>query len=353
MRSLLLVCLLAASTAACAKAAPAGAGASKSSTSSPVAAAAPMPPTAEQVQEKKKRLPEAAIYVDGKPVAAIRAAELPPSLKLHPSMTGGGPHYYMGEYIKALGIDIAKVKAFHVYGGARVAAVDGDEFRRVQNGIHFSFSRGEGGGKPRIMFAVTSLKANTTVDMISAIAVYVEKDAPTIQDGALAFADGKPIDGLPYVQSELSKGTRVYVDGKLAATVKRKELPNGLLVDSDVENPRFSLPGYLKSIGVDAKQAKAMDFLSDDDAILRLDGASKAADELAFALPRHNHGQVAIPAGSAKSAKVSALQIFIKTAPPARTIVPAKDEVRDDANKSASGAGASGAGNGGNADDEL
>ncbi len=318
--------------------------------SAKTAAVAPMP-TQEVLAPKKPRLKEAMIYVDGTPLAAIRSTELPAGLKMHDSMTGGSPNYYLGEYVRALGVDVAKVKALHVYGGTRVVTLDGTEFRRVQDGVHFSFSRGAEGGKPRIMFAVTDLKADTTVDMISAITVYVDKEAPTLQNGDLAFADGKPIVGIPYAPAEISKGTRVYVDGKLAATVKRKELPNGLLVDSSVENPRFSLPGYLTSIGVDAKQAKAMDFVRDDEVILRVDGKAGGADKLAFSLPRHNHGQIAMPAGDSKAAKVSALQIFVKNTPPARTIVLPKNDVNADSNSNNSGGGQGGGGGGD--DDEL
>jgi hypothetical protein len=351
MRIVLVACVVSlVAVTACRKAPPAQ-GSSKSATT---VAANPMPAQTEDVvREKKPRLVEAAIYLDGTPIAAIRSQELPSTLKLHASQTGGAPSYYMGEYLTALGIDVAKVKGLHVYGGSRVAAVDGDEFRRVQNGIHFSFSRSDGGGKPRIMFAVASLKATTTVDMISAISVYVDKEPPIYKDGQLMFADGKPIVGIPYAPEEISKGTRVYVDGKLTATVKRKDLPNGLLVDADTENPHFSLPGYLTSIGVDAKKAKAMDFVSEDDVILRMDGTTKDADTFAFTLPRHNQGHIAVPAGGAKAAKVSALQIFIKNPPPARTVVQPKDDVLDDAKKNSGGGQGAGGGAGGGADDEL
>ncbi len=350
MRFAVLACVVsvAAVTTACAKAPPAQGSSSKSATARAAAAPATTP-TQEVVREKKPRLVEAAVYVDGLPVAAVRLQELPASLKVHDSKTGGGPEYYMGEYIAALGIDLAKVKALHVHGGASVAAIDGDEFRRVKNGIHFSFSKGSGGGKPRVMFAVTDLKVGTTVDMISAVAVYLDKEPPAWKNGDLMFADGKPILGIPYAPKEISKGTRVYVDGKLTATVKRKELPNGLLVDTDPANPHFSLPGYLTSIGVDAKKAKAMDFVSGDDVILRVDSKTKDADTFAFTLPRHNQGHIAVPAGNAKAAKVSALQIFIKNPPPARTIVQAQDDVRDDSTKNSGG----GQGGGGAEDDEL
>jgi hypothetical protein len=168
--------------------------------------------------------------------------------------------------------------------------------------------------------------------------------------GYLAFADGKEIEGIPYAPSEMSKGTRVYVDGKWTTTVKRKELAGDLLVGSDTENPHYSLPGYLKTIGVDASGAKSMDFVSGDDVILRMDSKTADADKASFTftLPRHNQGKMAVPAGQAKAAKVSALQIFVKTQPPARTIARAEDDVRNDDHQ-----GQGQGGGGGGADDEL
>jgi hypothetical protein len=347
MRSSVLVgLLLAAATlvggVACRKAPPQAG----SSNSAPIATPAPAAPVADVALRKPKNR-EPAVYVDGTPVAAVRILELPASLPSHKSPIVPGPVYYMGEYIKALGIDVAKVKALHVHGGASVATLDGDEFRRVQNSIHFAFAQGDR-GKARIMFVVSHLKAATTVDMISAVTVYIDKEPPTYNKaGYLTDAEGNEIEGIPYASKEISKGTRVYVDGKLAATVKRKELPNGLLLDSNTENPRYSFSGYLSSIGVDAKQAKAIDFIRGDEVILREDDKAQT-DAVAFSLPRHSHGRMAVPAGEAKAAKVSAIQVFVKNAPPARTIVQAKDDGPDDA-KQGQGGGQGGSGE----DDEL
>jgi len=198
------------------------------------------------------------------------------------------------------------------------------------------------------MFVVSHLNAATTVDMISAVTVYLEKEPPIYNKGGyLTDADGKEIEGIPYAAREMSKGTRVYVDGKLTATVKRKELPNGLLVDTDTENPHYSFAGYLSSIGVDSKKAKAIDFIRGDEVILRED-EKEGADAVAFSMPRHSHGRMGVPAGAAKAAKVSAIQVFVKNAPPARTIVQAKDDGPDDA-KQGQGHGQGGSGE----DDEL
>src|SRR5262249_33743518 len=144
----------------------------------------------------------------------------------------------------------------------------------------------------------------------------------------LYYPNGDKVEGVPYAPSEISKGTRVYVDGKLVATVKRKEIPSSIQMGGDVEHPSFSLAGWLKNAGVDAHGAKTLDFLAGDDVIAHMDSKDWEAKQkdMSFTLPRHNQGQVAIAAGDAKAAKVSALQIFInKKAPSDRKVVPAVD----------------------------
>lgn len=344
--------------AACAKAPPATRGSGQSATAAKATAA---PPAAQANQDgtqqvKKPRNGEASVYVDGRQVGIVRALELPMSLKAHdiPQKVGGPRHvYFVGEYLQSLGVDLAKVTAVHAHGGNRVALLDGDEFRRVKNDLQMSFTMGDS-GKPRLRWAMKDLKANTTIDVISAITVYVDKKAPALDaNGDLVYADGTRVDGIAYAPKESSKGTRVYVDGKLVATVKRKELPSTLLLGDDAANPSFSLARYLDSVNVDAKNAKAMDFLSGDAVIRREDNKAWSADkaDFAFTLPRHNQGKVAVAAGGAKAAKVSALQIFINKEPPSRTITaPTSD---DSVNGGGGGGGGGGGNNAGGADDEL
>jgi hypothetical protein len=327
---------------ACAKAPPATKAASESATAAKAAAA----PTEEKLDAKKPRMGEAAVYVDGKSVGVMRVPELPLGLKAHELPQGR--RYFMGEYLTALGVDVAKLKGLQAYGGARIAVMDGDEVRRIQNGLHISFTRGDS-GKPRLIWSVVHPRVNTTIDMVSSLCVYVEKEPPVLKDHELFYADGTKVEGVPYAPHEISKGTRVYLDGKLVATVKRKEIPSSIQSGGDVEHPSYSLAGWLANAGVDATGAKTVDFLSGDDLIAHMDSKDWDAQkkEFAFTLPRHNQGQVAIAAGSAKSAKVSALQIFIKQKAPDRTLVAAADISDDDR------AGTKGGGGGGGSDDEL
>jgi hypothetical protein len=350
MRWSLLICVPIL-VGACAKAPPATRGTSATAAG---AKAAPPAQQQEELRAKKPRLGEASVYVDGKPIAVMRVPEMPLGLKAHDVTTNGlsTPRYFMGEYLKSLGVDLAKVKGFQAYGGSRVAVVDGDELRRIQNGLQLSYSRGDA-GKPRLIWAVANLHANTTIDMVSAICVYVDKEPPVLKDHELYYPDGTKVEGVPYAPKEISKGTRVYVDGQLVATVKRKEIPSSITLGGDPEHPRYSLGGWLTNAGIQTKGAKTIDFISGDDLIEHMDAKEWEAkkSDLAFTLPRHNQGQVAVAAGSAKAAKVSAVQIFINKKAPERKVVPAEDI--DDQISGDDDRGNAMGGSGGASDEEL
>jgi hypothetical protein len=294
------------------------------------------PPTSgETAPVKRGRFREATVYVDGNPRGVIRALEMPAGLKTHAmaSKVAVVDRYYVGEYLAALGVDVAKVNAVHFYGGSRVAVVDGSELRRFPTVLSFEFAGGDR-GKPRMHFPGGDFKINTTVDMISGIAVYVDKVAPRFVDdggpGYLAFADGKPIgDAVPYAPEEQLKGTRVYVDGVLVSTLKRKLLPNELLLDGYGSGPaRFSLAKYLESVGASSKGARAIDLVSGDDVVQRVEGKDWEAQKktFAFTIPARSQGQlvIEIPSTTNLKAKISAVQIFTRMDPPKRWIAPAE-----------------------------
>jgi hypothetical protein len=189
----------------------------------------------------------------------------------------------------------------------------------------FSFVQGDR-GKPRVHFPPKKLFVNTTIDMLSGIALYLDKEPPTLKDGALVMPDGSAVAGkVPYAPEEQGNGTRVYVDGSLVATVKRKKLTNDVAVDSPTGPTKFSLLAYAGKLGVDAKNAKAIDLVAGDDLVAHLAPAS--AKDVTFYVPSRNRGQALVDlppaAGSTtpQPARISAVQIFVKTTPPSRPIV--------------------------------
>lgn len=339
---------------------------SKTTTATRPAPVSTLPPVAGESNkndgestEKRPRFGEAAVYVDGRSLGVVRVSELPSALKPHMVDVGGGYtsiQYGVLEYARALGVDTKRLKAMHLYGGSRVAIVDHAELARIGEGVTFSFVQGDR-GKPRINWPAMKLHTNTTIDMLSNITLYVDKEPPTLKDGELVMPNGTPVEGkVPYAPEEQGNGTRVYVDGSLVGVVKRKRLTNEMLVakagaetskaktdKADSTDDRYSVVAYASMLRGAASQAKTIELIAGDDVVGRFD----AKTALGFNVPPRNRGQAVVDvpvAGTIKRARVSAIQIFVNSQPTKRPIV----EI-DEAANSASGQGQGGS----RSDDEL
>jgi hypothetical protein len=279
---------------------------------------------------RRPRNPEATVYVDGSPVAIMRAMELPPSLKEHTFQRTSGPttRFLVSEYLEAIKVDLSKVKAVHFHGGSRVVTVSGDEVRKHKANLGFNFTLGDR-GKVNMYFP-GGMAIDTTIDLLSNMAVYVEKEPPVLHrekgDEYLALADGKPLQGMAYAEQDQLKGTRVYVDGVLVSTLKRRLLKNDLLAGEVGRTNAFRFAAYLESVGAKADKVKAIDLLCDDDLVARLDSGAwtKAKEEMTFTLPARSKGQLVIPIPSNQTlrARISAVQLYVKSEPPKRWLAP-------------------------------
>lgn len=314
---------------------------------------APAPAPAPAAEERRARPRETAVYVDGVQKGILRMPELPPSFKAHAETQGGEPisRWYWTEYAKAIGVDLTKVRAVHFHGGARTSIVSQAELARIGKDLAFSFTRDDG-GKPQMQWPSKKLNVSTLIDMLSAVAFYVEKEPPHLAaDGVtLLFADGKEVgENLAYTNPEQGTGTRVYVDGALVDTVKRKRLTNDVLANGGLEGgetSKFSLSLYAKKLGIDATKAKAVDVVCGDDVVAQLPAAKTA--EMTFDVPRHNrgHAMVSVPtAAGSREARVSAIQFYVKATPPSRKLTAIEDA--PEARKPSG----DGAGNGGGSSD--
>ncbi|MBX3190124.1 MAG: hypothetical protein KF819_24065 [Labilithrix sp.] len=282
---------------------------------------------------KRPRFGEATVYVDGRTTGVMRAPELPASLKARVIDLGEGykaTRYGFVDYATSLGIDVKRVKGMHLYGGSRVVIVDEAEFKRVGAKISFSFVQGDR-GKPRVHWPAEKINVNSTIDMLTAVAFYVDKVPPHLTPdpnnrGELVMPDGSKIEGkVPYAPAEQGHGTRVYVDGALVGVVKRKKLTDDIVVKTegapDSEPTKFSLTGFAGKLGKGAEQPKAIHLVAGDDVIANL--APETAKSTTFYVPARNQGQILVDVAvgdGKRAAKVSAVQIFVKTAPPARAI---------------------------------
>jgi hypothetical protein len=272
---------------------------------------------------------ESAVYVDGKPIAVLRYNELPASLKPHAvpeiSSLGVARFFSLVEYLQALHVDPARVQAIQLYGSRRrVATIEGSELGQLKGRLFFDFTQ-QDQGKPRTRWTSQGMKHSTTIDVINSVAIYVDKTAPTYTPGEGLSLDGKPVDGIPYATDDEPKGTRVYVDGALAGWVKRKLLTDDLIAKGSARShAHFSLSAFLGALHVDATHAKAVDFTASDAMIARYSAKDFLAhkDDFVFSTPRHSHGRVLELFPGDKSAKISSVQIYVRTSPPSRPIDP-------------------------------
>lgn len=295
---------------------------------------------------------DSAVYVDGKARGVLAYSELPPGLEPFalPEIDDlDVPRYYrLGDYFTRIGIDTASIREIHVYGSHdRVSIITGEEFRAVRDRLVFDFTQ-QVTGKPRARWSqLHALPRHPMVDVILGVSVYVDKPPPVYAHGEL-LVDGQPVDGIPYVDDGVPKGTRVYVDGKLAGWVRRKTLPDKLIAPgSERVHAKFSTDAFLAYVGADSRSAKAIDFYANDSLLDRVDGRawSKEKSDYVFDLPNRSHGQVRVEFPGDKLGRVSAIRVYVKSTPPARKADPEAFETQDGSDEAQSGTG-NGGGNG-------
>jgi hypothetical protein len=274
------------------------------------------------------KIKDVTVFVDGKPVAITRYSELPPGIKWYQREAPLGGlttkrFLRVYEYIASLGIDPAKVKTIHFHGSHdRIAAIDGDELAKNKESFLFDFT-GETYGKPRMKWSTIGLREPTNVDLFTMIAIYIDKAPPVHSEATGDWSlDGKRLDGLPFVNEALPKGTRFYVDGKLMGAVKRRVLPNKFVTSAaDAKRTEFSFAAYIESLGVDLAKVKAVDFVNGDSVAYRANAKDlERPDSLVFTISNHMKGKVLAHFPGEKMARVSSVQVFAKIAPPAREI---------------------------------
>ena len=305
---------------------------------------------------------DTAVYVDGKARGILRYAELPPGLEpfAMPEIDDLTiPRYYrLGDYLTRVGVDVSKIREMHVYGSHdRVSVITGDEFRAVKDRMIFDFTQ-QVTGKARARWAQThALPHHPMVDVILGISIYQDKTPPVYTHGELML-DGQAVEGIPYVEDGIPKGTRVYVDGRLTGWVRRKTLPDKLIAPgSERVHAKFSTDAFLTYVGAESRGVKSIDFYSGDSLLSRVDGHAwtQTKGDYVFDLPNRSHGQVHESFPGDKSARLSSIKLYVHTAPPARTADPEAFEQQDGSGDAQNGAGngdgsgGNGGGNGGNA----
>jgi hypothetical protein len=216
-----------------------------------------------------ERFRDPAVYVDGKPLGVLRFGEMPKPLEVVwfkekaalPFKKGQtGPRhkiieqrrYRFRDYFEAMGLDLKKIKEMHLYGGNRKAAavvIPGESLRKFDD-LLFRFG-GAIWGKP-LPSCPPNVGDGKCPDQIGTVTVYIDKEPPKRVGGHFAFEDGEIIQGIPYLGEPIRGGVRVYFDGPLAATIKRKYLKALDMKPSGPEGKEsYSFFEFLKLQGVD------------------------------------------------------------------------------------------------------
>ena len=209
------------------------------------------------------------VYVDGSPIGMLAFGELPIGLKpiwieeqhsidLEPGFKGpttktiAERRYRMLDYLKAAGVDVARVKEIHVMGPklTEVIVASGKELRSAK-GQQLMFRFGGGvGGKP-IPVVPANFGNGIKPDKIGSVMLYINKKPPVLVPDQGLTLDGKEVEGVPYFGEPVKGGVRVYNDDRLALVIKRQQLeetPGEVGADG---KQRWKLAALLKQSGVD------------------------------------------------------------------------------------------------------
>jgi hypothetical protein len=209
------------------------------------------------------------VYIDGKPVGFLNFDELPIALKptwvkdkVSQNKPPGCPEcpawkwteqrfYKFTDYLRAVGVDLKKIKTLHVVGPklSQTVEVSGAELlSKKADDFLFRFGA-EIAGKP-IPHTPEHFGNNKHPDKINGVMVYITKKPPTITREGLTL-DGVDIDGIPYYGEPVRGGVRVYLDDKLAAIIKRQDLDVKKATKTADGELHWNLEQFLAANGVD------------------------------------------------------------------------------------------------------
>jgi len=220
------------------------------------------------------RWKDTGVYVDGKPIGFIQFGELPIGLKptwIKDKVSAEKPPdcpiekcpgwkwseqrwYKFTDYLKAVGIDIHKVKVLHVYGpklSQTIAVTGKDLLSPAADEFLFRFG-GEVGGKP-IPHVPINFGNGKQPDKMSSVMIYIDKKAPTVTREGIEL-DGVDQEGVPYYGEPIRGGVRLYLDDKLVAIIKRQDLDVKKATKTADGELHWSFGDFLASAGVDTSK---------------------------------------------------------------------------------------------------
>lgn len=275
------------------------------------------------------------VYVDGAQKGVLRFGDLPAIANVG---TDFAPEYRLADYLAAIGVAPASVKSVFFYDAtSRIASVEGTELTKQQDRFRFNFGSGTT-GVAETGWETTGLKNTFIVHEIRKVAVFVAKDAPKIDKNrqCVLTPGGDCAEDVPYMVADAVKGTRVYVDGKLAGAVKRKMISDAIAIgETEDGKKKLSLVKLGAQFGADMSGVQAVELVSGDDVVGRADamGWAKVSDEVYFTLAQHQHGKVTVrvpasmqaDASVDRDALVTSIHIFKSSTPKGKELVSISD----------------------------
>ncbi len=257
----------------------AGAGSAALATGSAGSAEVKPPPTADdyvpaEFKQGMSRWKETGVYLDGQPVAFLTFGELPITLqptwvkdKVSADKPPGCPiekcpgyrwaemrFYKFTDYLKALGVDIRKVKMVHVYGPklSQTIAVSGhDLLSKAADEFMFRFGA-EVGGKP-LPHVPINFGNGKQPDKVNGIMIYVDKKPPTVTHDGIEL-DGVDQTGVPYYGEPLRGGVRIYVDDRYRTMIKRSDLDVKKATRDKDGELHWSFGDFVAGAGIDTSK---------------------------------------------------------------------------------------------------
>lgn len=225
---------------------------------------------------------DAGVYVDGKPLGFLTWGELPLGCKVSwlrdkvsadkrygtndPGWKWARKRYYkFTDYLKAIGVDLRKVKELHVYGPKPTQSliVTGKDLQSPAASDFWFWFGANTSGKP-IPHAPENFGNGRIADKISSVMVYIDKKPPTLVENEGLFLDGVEQTGVPYYGDPIRGGVRIYLDDQLATIIKRQELDPKQATKGPDGEPQWKLADFLTSHGVTWKRAVELWVIRDE-----------------------------------------------------------------------------------------
>lgn len=234
------------------------------------------------------RFKDPGVYADGVLVGMLKFGEIPVPLEPHwfeeeaslvfkagdkgpRTKTVKQRRYRFTDYFEAVGIDVAKIKEFHIYGGNKrraAALIPGDTLRSRKDEFTFRFG-GDVWGKPIPSCPPKAIKTRCP-DQLTTVTVYLEREPPVRKDGEFIL-NGEPIYHIPYYGEPIRGGVRVYLDGRLATTIKRRKLTDeSIAIQTPDGETQWKFFDFLKSQGVEIDEVKEAWLISQNRRIKRI-----------------------------------------------------------------------------------